>query len=83
MKCGYHIGSEPECATGIFNLRLSKVNVLKTQNYTISLYTGFFTGSQNILPPNHDIPAFTGTKLMTIPLSAELIKTAGMYKYQE
>jgi len=83
IKYGCHIGSEPERATGIFNLWLSKVNVLKTQNYTISLSTGFFTGSRNILPPNHDIPAFSGTKLMTIPFSAELIKTAGMHKYQE
>jgi len=75
IKCGYHLGSEPECATGIFNLWLSKVNILKTQNYTISLYTGFFTGSPDILPPNHDIPAFSGTKLMSIPLSAVCINT--------
>lgn len=26
IKCGYHLRSEPECATGIFNLWLSKVN---------------------------------------------------------
>jgi len=66
-----------------FLISLSKVNVLKAQNYNISLYTGFFTGSQNILPPSHYIPAFSGAKRMTIPLSAELIKTAGMHKYQE
>jgi hypothetical protein len=57
--------------------------VLKTQNYTIPLYTGFSTGSQNILSPNHDNPAFSEMKPVTIPSSAELIKTAGMHRYQE
>ena len=70
MKYGYHMGSEPECASRIpiiFNLWLSAVNVLKTHNCNISLYTGFFIGSQNSLPPNHNIPAFSGMKLKTIP----------------
>ena len=71
-----------QCVQLAFLIWLSKVNVLKAQNYNISFYTGFFTGIQNILPPSHDIPAFSGTKLITIPLSAELIKTAGTHKYQ-
>jgi hypothetical protein len=86
MKCGYERGSaaytdsEPDCATGIpiiYNFPLSEITVEKNTNYSTSIYTGFFIGNQNTLPPNH-ISTFSGTKFLTIHLPAELIKTANM-----